>query len=82
VAVFLAEVADVPAGGLEDPQTEETEHRDQGDVTLMGDCFAAVSIASNCRWLRPRVGDSAGTVGRRTYSAGECSRTPSMTQVR
>jgi hypothetical protein len=29
-----------------------------------------------------RVGDSAGTEGRRTCSAGECSSTPLMTQVR
>ena len=28
------------------------------------------SIASNCRCVRPRVGDSGGTLGRRTYSAG------------
>src|SRR5262249_9808106 len=28
------------------------------------------SRASNWRWVSPRVGDSAGTVGRRTYSAG------------
>jgi hypothetical protein len=46
------------------------------------DWFAAVNKASNCRWVRPRVGDSADTFGRRTYSAGECSRTPSITQVR
>jgi hypothetical protein len=31
---------------------------------------AAVSIASTCRCVRPSVGDSAGTVGRRTNSAG------------
>ena len=36
----------------------------------LADCLAAVSIASNCRWVSPRVGDSAGHVGRRTYSAG------------
>ena len=47
-----------------------------------GDWRAAVSRASNCRWVKPRVGDSAGTAGRRTCSAGECSRTPSMAQVR
>jgi hypothetical protein len=46
------------------------------------DWRAAVSSASNCRCVNPRVGDSAGTAGRRTYSAGERSRTPSMTQVR
>ncbi len=43
---------------------------------------AAVSIASNCRWLSPSVGDSGGTVGRRRYSAGECASIPSITQVR
>ena len=48
----------------------------------LAESLAAVSSASNCRWVSPRVGDSAGTLGRRTYSAGECSRTPSMTQVR
>ena len=42
----------------------------------------ALSMASNCRWVSPRVGDSAGTRGRRTYSAGELSRTPSIAQVR
>ena len=43
---------------------------------------AVVSNASNCRWVNPSVGDSAGTDGRRTCSAGEWSSRPSMTQVR
>ena len=30
------------------------------------DSFAALSRASNCRWVSPRVGDSGGTFGRRT----------------
>ena len=34
-----------------------------------GDCRAAMSRASNCRRVNPRVGDSAGTVGRRTVAA-------------
>jgi hypothetical protein len=46
------------------------------------DWRAAVSRASNCRRVNPRVGDSAGTAGRRTCSAGECSMMPSRTQVR
>jgi hypothetical protein len=46
------------------------------------DSRAAVSIASNCRWVSPRVGDSGGTLGRRTCSAGELARIWSMTQVR
>ena len=36
VAVYLAEVVDVGAGGLEDPQAEESEHRDQGEVVGVG----------------------------------------------
>jgi hypothetical protein len=48
----------------------------------LGDCLAAVSRASNCRCVKPKVGDSAGTCGRRMYSAGECSSTPSITHVR
>jgi len=27
------------------------------------ECLAAVNRASNCRWVSPSVGDSAGTVG-------------------
>jgi hypothetical protein len=41
-----------------------------------------VSRASNCRWVNPSVGDSAGTAGRRTCSAGECCKMPSRAQVR
>ena len=46
------------------------------------DSRAAVSRASNWRCVNPSVGDSAGTDGRRTCSAGECSMISSMTQVR
>jgi hypothetical protein len=41
-----------------------------------------VSSASNCRCVNPNVGDTDGTTGRRTCSAGDWSRTPSMTAVR
>jgi hypothetical protein len=47
----------------------------------LADSRAAVSRASDCRWVNPSVGDSGGTAGRRTCPAGECSSTPSMTQV-
>jgi len=36
VAVFVAEVGDVGAGGFEDPQPEQSEHRDQGEVVEVG----------------------------------------------
>jgi hypothetical protein len=32
VPVFLTQVGDVRAGGFEDPQPEQTEHRHQGEV--------------------------------------------------
>lgn len=44
--------------------------------------LAAASMASNCRCDSPSVGDSGGTFGRRTQSAGETGRTWSITQVR
>ena len=40
VAVFLAQVADVRAGGFEDPQAQQSEHGDEGEVTGAGG-FAA-----------------------------------------
>jgi hypothetical protein len=49
---------------------------------MFGEVRAALSIASNWRWFSPSVGDSLGTRGRRTYSAGELGRTESMTQIR
>lgn len=82
VPVLLAQVVDVASGGLEDPQPEETEHGDQRETFGLGESLAAVRSASNCRWVRPSVGDSAGTLGLRTYSAGECASAPSITQVR
>jgi hypothetical protein len=35
VAVFLAQVDDVGAGGLEDPQAEQSKHGDQGEVVVV-----------------------------------------------
>jgi hypothetical protein len=32
VAVFFAKVTDIRTGGLEDPQAEQPEHGDQGEV--------------------------------------------------
>jgi hypothetical protein len=36
VAVFFSEVVDVGAAGFEDPQPEQAEHRDQGEVVGVG----------------------------------------------
>ena len=66
VAVFLAQVLDVSADGLEDPQPEQPEQRTSARSNRLLDCLAAVSIASNCRCVSPSVGDSSGTADRWT----------------
>ncbi len=83
VAVFLTKVVDVRADRLKDPEAEQAQQaHTSAKSKLFVDSLAAVSMASNCKCVRPSVGDSGGTLGRRTSSAGECSRTPSITQVR
>ena len=82
VAVLLAEVVDVGAGGLEDPQAEQSEHGDQREVVRVGRVAGGGEHGLELQVAQSEGGDSAGTFGRRTYSAGECSSTPSMTQVR
>jgi hypothetical protein len=49
---------------------------------VLVESWAAMSIASNCRWVSPSLGDSGGTFGRRTWSAGERVRISSMVSVR
>jgi hypothetical protein len=36
VAVLFAEVADVRAGGFEDPQAQQAEHGHEGEVVAVG----------------------------------------------
>ena len=36
VAVFLAQVGDAGPAGFEDPQAEQTDQRDQGEVVAVG----------------------------------------------
>src|SRR4051794_26770865 len=82
VAVFTAEVVDFAAGGLEDPQPEQPEHGDQGEVVTVGRGPCGGEEDLELQVGQSQGWDSGGTVGRRTCSAGECSRRPSMTQVR
>nr|WP_228567117.1 hypothetical protein [Nocardia sp. SYP-A9097] len=51
MAVFLAEVSDVAATGFADPQPEETEHRDQGEV---GGVVRVAGGAQQCLELQMR----------------------------
>ena len=82
VTVDFTESFDVATGGLEDPQAKKAEHADERRALGLGESRPAIKSASNWRWDRPRVGDSGGTRGRRTCSAGDCASTPSMTAVR
>lgn len=83
MAVLFADVFDVAAGCLEDPQTEEPEHRDEREV-------ASVSrvLGGGEQRLELQVGQAEGRgFGRHVrpadvFAAGECSRTSSITQVR
>jgi hypothetical protein len=81
VAVLFAEVGNVSpvASKIRRPSKPSMSTSAKSDV--FDDSRDAVSRASNCRWVNPRVGDSGGTEGRRTCSAGECSSRPSITQV-
>jgi hypothetical protein len=36
LAVLFAEVVDVAAGGFEDAQSQQAQHRDQGEVAPVG----------------------------------------------
>jgi hypothetical protein len=71
VSVFLAEVDDVGAGGFEDPQAEQPEHGDQGEVVrvarLAGGCEHGLELQvgqPECGRLGWHVG-SADMLGRR-----------------
>jgi len=55
VPVLLAEVTDVGAAGFEDPQAEEPEHRDQGEVVVVGG-----EPAGGEQGLELQVGQSQG----------------------
>jgi hypothetical protein len=54
VAVDLAEVGDVGAGGLEDAQTEAAERGDEGEVVVVSRVASSAEHRSNRGWLRPK----------------------------
>jgi hypothetical protein len=80
--VLLTKVGDVRAGGLEYPQAEQSKHGHQREVTWVRRFPGGGEQGLELQVGEPSVGDSAGTAGRRTCSAGKCSKMPSITQVR
>jgi len=52
VAVFLAEVLDVRAGGFEDPQPEQTDEREVVSVRRVALVVRNGSRRRRARWLR------------------------------
>ena len=82
VTVFFPKVADVGPGGFEDPQAQQPQHGYQREVARVGGFAGGGEQGLELQVGEPSVGDSGGTEGRRTCSAGECSSRPSMTQVR
>ncbi|WP_433611421.1 hypothetical protein ACQP2P_44220 [Dactylosporangium sp. CA-139114] len=65
VAVFFAEVADAGAAGSKIRNPSRPRSAIRAKSFGLADNRAVVISASNCRCPNPRVGDSAGTVGRR-----------------
>ena len=82
VAVLFAEVGDARAVGLEDPQAQQAEHGHQREVVPVRRFPGRGEQRLELQVGEPERGDSAGTAGQRTCSAGECSRMPLRTQVR
>jgi hypothetical protein len=58
-----------------DPQAEQAGHGDQREIIRVRRLAGDDEQALNCRCVNPR-GDPAGTTGRWTCSAGECSSAP------
>jgi hypothetical protein len=58
------------------------QHRDDGEVAAVGRLPSGGQHGLELQVYQPERGDSAGTCGRHTYSAGERSRTPTITHVR
>jgi len=63
VAVFLTEITDVGSAGFEDPQPEQTQYRDEGEVIRLADSRAVVI----------RDGILAGTGSCSTKIASACA---------
>lgn len=75
VAVLLAQVGDVRPQASKIRRPSNPSMVTSAKPLRLAEVRAAVSRASNCRCDNPRVGDSGGTLGRRTKSAGDAAST-------
>jgi hypothetical protein len=91
VAVFLGQVGDVGAGGFEDAQAGQTQHRDQREVVAVGrpagggqDCFELLVPEPEGRGLggdaRPTdmLGPAAGVC---SLAMTQCPPDPTVSEV-
>jgi hypothetical protein len=81
MAPLHRQVLDVDVERLRHPQPEQAEEAGQRVSTGPAAAPWAMKAPSSMR-SRPSVADSVSILGRRTYSAGEWSMTPSMTAKR
>jgi len=71
VAVFLAQIGDVRAGCLEDPQSEQAEHGHQGEIVTdrrlagRGQHGLELQVRESQRWRFRRHGRAADVLSRR-----------------
>src|SRR4051794_1196146 len=63
MAVDLAELLDVGAGGFKDAQPEEPEHGDQGEIVGVLGVAGGAEQRLELQVGEPEVGDSGGTRG-------------------
>jgi hypothetical protein len=81
VAALGAQVLDVDATRLRDPEAQQPEQTGQGVIDRPSGGGLGRKAPSSMR-SRPRVVDSVSILGRRTCSAGDSVKKPSMTAKR
>jgi hypothetical protein len=64
--MFFTQVTDTGAAGFEDPQPEQAEHPDQGEVVRVGGQPGGGDQGFERQMSQSKGGDSGGTSGRRT----------------
>ncbi|MER6808212.1 hypothetical protein ABT299_02935 [Spirillospora sp. NPDC000708] len=74
--MFLAQIVDVGAGGLEDPQPEQPEHRHQREIDGMGRCACGRQQSLELQMESPSVGKFGWDVGAADVVGGRVLENP------